>query len=142
MYSLTSSLRFSHRPHGLSSRISLSSSESSPLSLGDLCSDSLLLDLLPGMAMAAHSTAIEFWPFIVLAAFTECLECRVSRFLLLSCMNPSWLLPFVTESKAFSQTPNSVSTSKFVVDCFYFHPSIDNFFHILSTSSSRTTLYY
>lgn len=50
--SLTSSFRFSHRPHGLSSRISLSSSESSPLSLGDLCSDSLLLDLLPGMAMA------------------------------------------------------------------------------------------
>lgn len=52
--SLTSSLRFSHRPHGLSSRISLSSSESSPLSLGDLCSESLLLDLLPGMAMAAQ----------------------------------------------------------------------------------------
>lgn len=48
--SLTSSFRFSHRPHGLSSRISLSSSESSPLSLGDLCSDSLLLDRLPGMA--------------------------------------------------------------------------------------------
>lgn len=47
---LTSSFRFSHRPHGLSSKISLSSSESSPLSLGDLCSDSLLLDRLPGMA--------------------------------------------------------------------------------------------
>lgn len=40
---LTSSRRFSHRPQGLSSRISLSSSESSPLSLGDLRSLSMLL---------------------------------------------------------------------------------------------------
>lgn len=47
--SLTSSFRLSHLPHGLSSKISLSSSESSPLSLGDLCSASLLLDRLPGM---------------------------------------------------------------------------------------------
>lgn len=38
----TSSFRFSQRPHGLSSRISLSSSESSPLSRGDLFSESLL----------------------------------------------------------------------------------------------------
>lgn len=53
---LTSSFRLSHRPHGLSSRISLSSSESSPLSLGDLCSDSLLLDRLPGMAETVDST--------------------------------------------------------------------------------------
>lgn len=51
---LTSSFRFSQRPHGLSSKISLSSSESSPLSLGDLCSDSLLLDRLPGMAECGY----------------------------------------------------------------------------------------
>lgn len=48
---LTSSRRFTHRPHGLSSNISLSSSESSPLSLGDLrISVSLLLLRLPGMS--------------------------------------------------------------------------------------------
>lgn len=38
----TSSLLLSHLPQGLSSKISLSSSESSPLSRGDLCSGSLL----------------------------------------------------------------------------------------------------
>lgn len=40
---LTSSRRFSQRPHGLSSKISLSSSESSPLSRGDLRSLSIFL---------------------------------------------------------------------------------------------------
>lgn len=46
---LTSSRRLSQRPQGLSSRISLSSSESSPLSLGDLRSLSMLLppDITP-----------------------------------------------------------------------------------------------
>lgn len=49
LLSLTSSLRFSHLPHGLSSKISLSSSESSPLSRGDLRSFSKLLppDITP-----------------------------------------------------------------------------------------------
>lgn len=58
--SLTSSFRLSHRPHGLSSKISLSSSESSPLSLGDLCSASLLLDRLPGMAKFCETVFIVF----------------------------------------------------------------------------------
>lgn len=46
---LTSSRRLSQRPHGLSSRISLSSSESSPLSRGDFRSLSILLppDITP-----------------------------------------------------------------------------------------------
>jgi hypothetical protein len=57
--SLTSSFRLSHRPHGLSSKISLSSSESSPLSLGDLCSASLLLDRLPGMAKALMYSSVD-----------------------------------------------------------------------------------
>lgn len=47
----TSSRRLSHRPQGLSSRISLSSSESSPLSRGDLCSGSVL-ERLPGITHA------------------------------------------------------------------------------------------
>jgi hypothetical protein len=49
--SITSSLRFSHLPQGLSSNISLSSSDSSPLSLGDLFSVSVVLERLPGIAI-------------------------------------------------------------------------------------------
>lgn len=48
---LTSSRRFTHRPHGLSSIISLSSSESSPLSFGDFAGlKSLILLWLPNMS--------------------------------------------------------------------------------------------
>lgn len=52
---LTSSRRFNHLPQGLSSNISLSSSESSPLSLGDLCSVSLFI-WLPDITNVTIST--------------------------------------------------------------------------------------
>ena len=57
--SLTVSLRLSHRPQGLSSRISLSSSESSPLSLGeDFSSASVaaVLDRLAGIVPTRTAT--------------------------------------------------------------------------------------
>lgn len=115
--SLTSSFRLSHRPHGLSSRISLSSSESSPLSLGDLCSDSLLLDLLPGMAMA-KTQRTKF-----------CYSSYVLRSLNLQLIWAAF--PFSTW-RFYSQilflydnfTNKNIHKARFVVHCFDFRQSI------------------